>query len=184
MYGALYPDGRLQYCNAGHNPPLVVGPTDFRRLERGGPIVGLFEGATYEEETITLNVGDWLIVYSDGVSEALSTEGEEYGEERILACVRKNLEHGAAGAARVDVRRRARLHPRRGAGRRHHRDGPEVPVIPRTRAERRAATLWLVLAIFIGNGIYDVLVARGIKEVLYQQALSEAAAVPPCRWRR
>jgi len=92
MYGALYPDGRLQYCNAGHNPPLVVGPTDFRRLEVGGPIVGLFEAASYEEETITLNVGDWLIVYSDGVSEALSTAGEEYGEERILSCVRKNLE--------------------------------------------------------------------------------------------
>ncbi len=92
MYGALYPDGRLQYCNAGHNPPLVVGPTDFRRLEIGGPIVGLFEGATYEEETITLNVGDWLIIYSDGVSEALSADGEEYGEERILACVRKDLE--------------------------------------------------------------------------------------------
>ena len=92
MYGALYPDGRLQYCNAGHNPPLVVGPTDFRRLERGGPIVGLFEGASYEEETVTLTVGDWLIVYSDGVSEALSAEGEEYGEARILTCVRKNLD--------------------------------------------------------------------------------------------
>ena len=92
MYGALYPDGRLQYCNAGHNPPLVVGPTDFRRLERGGPIVGLFEGASYEEETVTLTVGDWLIVYSDGVSEALSAEGEEYGESRILTCVRKNLD--------------------------------------------------------------------------------------------
>jgi phosphoserine phosphatase RsbU/P len=92
MYGALYPDGRLQYCNAGHNPPLVVGPKDFKRLERGGPIVGLFEGATYEEETVTLVAGDWLIVYSDGVSEALSAEGEEYGESRILACVRKNLD--------------------------------------------------------------------------------------------
>jgi serine phosphatase RsbU (regulator of sigma subunit) len=90
MYGALYPDGRLQYCNAGHNPPLVIGPTDFRRLERGGPIVGLFEGASYEEETVTLNKGDWLIVYSDGVSEALSADGEEYGEARILSCVRRN----------------------------------------------------------------------------------------------
>ena len=91
MYGALYPDGRLQYCNAGHNPPLVVGPTDFRRLETGGPIVGLFEHATYEEETVTLDSGDWLIVYSDGVSEALSADGEEYGEGRILTCVRNNL---------------------------------------------------------------------------------------------
>jgi phosphoserine phosphatase RsbU/P len=92
MYGALYPDGRLQYCNAGHNPPLVVGPTDFRRLECGGPIVGLFEGASYEEETVSLTTGDWLIVYSDGVSEALSAEGEEYGESRILTVVRKNLD--------------------------------------------------------------------------------------------
>ena len=51
-------------------------------------------------------------------------------------------------------------------------------MIPRTPRERLAAVLWLVLAIFIGNGIYDVLVARGIKEVLYQQALSEAVAGP------
>jgi sigma-B regulation protein RsbU (phosphoserine phosphatase) len=92
MYGALYPDGRLQYCNAGHNPPLVVGPDDFRRLERGGPIVGLFEAAVYEEETVTLSVGDWLIVYSDGVSEAMSADGEEFGEGRILSSVRENLE--------------------------------------------------------------------------------------------
>ena len=49
-------------------------------------------------------------------------------------------------------------------------------MIPRTRGERRAAILWVLLAIFIGNGIYDVLVARGIKEVLYQNALSEGAS--------
>ena len=92
MYGALYPDGRLRYCNAGHNPPLVVGPSGFRRLERGGPIVGLFEGATFEEETVTLTTGDWLIVFSDGVSEALSAAGDEYGESRILTCVQNNLD--------------------------------------------------------------------------------------------
>ena len=51
-------------------------------------------------------------------------------------------------------------------------------MIPRTPRERLAAVLWVVLAIFIGNGIYDVLVARGIKEVLYQQALSEASGGP------
>ena len=47
--------------------------------------------------------------------------------------------------------------------------------MPRTPRERLAAALWVMLAIFIGNGIYDVLVARGIKEVLYQHALSEAS---------
>ena len=90
MYGALFPDGRLVYCNAGHNPPLVIGPDGFRRLERGGPIVGLFESASYEEEIVQLSAGDWLIVFSDGVSEALSAAGEEYGETRILNLVKTN----------------------------------------------------------------------------------------------
>jgi sigma-B regulation protein RsbU (phosphoserine phosphatase) len=85
MYGSLEPDGRLTYCNAGHNPPLVVGSGGVRRLEVGGPIVGLFEFAVFQEETVVLAPGDWLIVFSDGVSEAMSASGDEYGEERILA---------------------------------------------------------------------------------------------------
>jgi sigma-B regulation protein RsbU (phosphoserine phosphatase) len=85
MYGTLEPDGRLTYCNAGHNPPLVVGRSGVRRLEVGGPIVGLFEGATFAEETVVLEPGDCLIVFSDGVSEAMSVNNDEYGEERILA---------------------------------------------------------------------------------------------------
>lgn len=91
MYGLLQSDGQLLYCNAGHNPPLVVGKNGFRRLECGGPIVGLFESASYEEETVTLVPGDWLIVFSDGVSEALSATGEEYGEGRILNVVQSNI---------------------------------------------------------------------------------------------
>jgi serine phosphatase RsbU (regulator of sigma subunit)/pSer/pThr/pTyr-binding forkhead associated (FHA) protein len=94
MYGAIAPDGRLTYCNAGHNPPLIVSrsgsaPT-LRRLECGGPIVGLFEAATFEEETVILTDGDWLIVFSDGVSEAMSASGDEYGENRIVSCVEKH----------------------------------------------------------------------------------------------
>ena len=85
MYGTLEPDGRLTYCNAGHNPPLVVGAAGVRRLEVGGPIVGLFEAAQFEQETVQLSPGDVLLVFSDGVSEALSADGEEYGEQRILA---------------------------------------------------------------------------------------------------
>ena len=97
MYGVLEPDGRLTYCNAGHNPPLIIpggAGGAVRRLEVGGPIVGLFEGATFQEETVTLAPGDLLLVFSDGVSEALSVEGEEYGEERIIATA-----HAHPGAA-------------------------------------------------------------------------------------
>lgn len=91
MYGALQPDGRLTYCNAGHNPPLVVGASGVRRLETGGPIVGLFEGALFAEETVALTPGDWLIVFSDGVSEAMSAGGDEYGEARILETVQRQM---------------------------------------------------------------------------------------------
>jgi phosphoserine phosphatase RsbU/P len=94
MYGMLHPDGRLTYCNAGHNPPLIFNPSrgaeSVRRLEKGGPIVGLFEAASYEEETVTLSPGDWLVIFSDGVSEALSAAGDEYGEERIISVVGQN----------------------------------------------------------------------------------------------
>ena len=93
MYGTMAPDGRLTYCNAGHNPPLIIsgsGSAALRRLECGGPIVGLFESATFDEETVTLSPGDWLIVFSDGVSEAMSASGDEYGETRIVSCVERN----------------------------------------------------------------------------------------------
>ena len=58
----------------------------------------------------SLDAGDWLIVFSDGVSEALSADGEEYGEARILTVRPEELRHGAAGAARGALRRRPRVH--------------------------------------------------------------------------
>jgi serine phosphatase RsbU (regulator of sigma subunit)/pSer/pThr/pTyr-binding forkhead associated (FHA) protein len=90
MYGVLDAAGRMVYCNAGHNPPLVIGARGVTRLERGGPIVGLFETASYEEETVQLASGDWLVVFSDGISEALSASAEEYGEARIIDVVQRN----------------------------------------------------------------------------------------------
>ena len=90
MYGVLDSAGNMVYCNAGHNPPLIIGASGVRRLERGGPIVGLFENATYEEEQLTLAPGDWLIVFSDGISEAMNAAGDEFGEQRIIDCIQTN----------------------------------------------------------------------------------------------
>jgi phosphoserine phosphatase RsbU/P len=116
MYGALRPDGQLTYCNAGHNPPLVISRvgdvTSVRRLEQGGPIVGLFELAGYDEETVTLSPGDWLIIFTDGISEAMSPGGDdEYGEERIVQCVEANRDlepRGLLEALFADVKAFAR----------------------------------------------------------------------------
>jgi len=91
MYGVLGADGRLTYSNAGHNPPILVGRNGVRRFETGGLILGLFPHATYEEETVQLEDGDTLVVFSDGVTEALNEAGDEFGEERLLRCVGEHL---------------------------------------------------------------------------------------------
>ncbi len=90
FYASVAPDGALTYCNAGHNPPMVFTPQGITRLEKGGLILGLFEHATFEEETIPMAAGDLLVAFSDGVTEAMSASGEEYGEERLMACVDAN----------------------------------------------------------------------------------------------
>jgi sigma-B regulation protein RsbU (phosphoserine phosphatase) len=85
MFGVLKADGKLTYCNAGHNPPLVIGKGGVRTLEAGGPVVGLLEFAPYDQETIQLTTGDTIIIFSDGVSEALNSTGEEFGDDRLQA---------------------------------------------------------------------------------------------------
>jgi serine phosphatase RsbU (regulator of sigma subunit) len=90
VYGALSNSGRLTYCNAGHNPPVLLTRRGVKRLETGGLILGLFAQAAYEQETVSLEPGDVLVVYSDGVTEALNADGQEFGDERLLACIEAN----------------------------------------------------------------------------------------------
>jgi steroid delta-isomerase-like uncharacterized protein len=90
IYAVLSGDGLLTYCNCGHNPPFIVGSCGVRRLDRGGLVLGAFEHATFEDETLQLDRGDTLVVFSDGISEALNPDGEEFGEERLLACIESN----------------------------------------------------------------------------------------------
>jgi len=91
LYGVLW-DGQLTYSSAGHNPALIVGSGGVRRLERGGLILGAFYDASFEEETVWLDPGDVLVVFSDGITEALSPDGSEFGEERLIAAIRAGRE--------------------------------------------------------------------------------------------
>ncbi|HJZ74585.1 MAG TPA: SpoIIE family protein phosphatase [Vicinamibacterales bacterium] len=86
FYGILGADGSFTYSNAGHNPPLLVSATGIRRLDKGGVVLGLFEQASFEEETVTLENGDLVIAFSDGVTEAMNPAGEEFTDDRLLAC--------------------------------------------------------------------------------------------------
>jgi sigma-B regulation protein RsbU (phosphoserine phosphatase) len=90
FFAILRRDGRLTYCNAGHNPPLLFSTRGVQRLETGGMIVGLFPQATYAQEDVQLAAGDLLAVFSDGVSEALNPAGEEYGEARAEQVILPN----------------------------------------------------------------------------------------------
>ncbi|MEK6565748.1 MAG: GAF domain-containing SpoIIE family protein phosphatase [Bacteroidota bacterium] len=75
---------QLSYSNAGHDHPFLIS-TDgsFRRLDRGGMMLGAFEEATFEDESVQIKTGDVIIVYSDGITEAMNVRGEQYGEERL-----------------------------------------------------------------------------------------------------
>jgi sigma-B regulation protein RsbU (phosphoserine phosphatase) len=92
-YAVLTADRRLTYANAGHPPPLLVTAGGVRPLTAGGPMLGLLDVATYPCETLQVAPGDSLILYSDGVSEALAPNGEEFGVERLMAAA---AEHAAA----------------------------------------------------------------------------------------
>jgi sigma-B regulation protein RsbU (phosphoserine phosphatase) len=83
----------LTYVNAGHNAPILLreGCACIERLhEGGGPVVGLIPECTYRQATVSLNPGDTLVIYTDGISEAMNPELEEWGEERLIAATRES----------------------------------------------------------------------------------------------
>jgi serine phosphatase RsbU (regulator of sigma subunit)/predicted ester cyclase len=96
VYAVLSRDGRLTYCNAGHNPPLLVRASGMQRLETGGMVVGMIKEATFEEQTVQLEPGDVLVAFSDGITEARNADGEEFGEGRLLTCVNAHRERAPA----------------------------------------------------------------------------------------
>jgi serine phosphatase RsbU (regulator of sigma subunit) len=84
-------ESRLSYINAGHLPPLLIkgaGPVPrVERLQEGGPVLGVLPLAHYTQAHCSIESGDLLVVYSDGILEATNHRGEEFGEERIIAAV-------------------------------------------------------------------------------------------------
>jgi sigma-B regulation protein RsbU (phosphoserine phosphatase) len=85
---------RLTYSNAGHNPPLIlrqVGPSadGIDWLQPTGAAIGLIEEAQFRAESVTLSPGDIVLLYTDGITEAVNAQGEQFGEERLAALVRR-----------------------------------------------------------------------------------------------
>lgn len=95
----------LTYVNAGHNPPLLFTPSAGRwhieRLYEGGTVIGLIEHASFGQARVQLHPGSVLVAYTDGVSEAMNSRDEEWGEARLVEAVQV-----ADSAAAPDLARR------------------------------------------------------------------------------
>jgi sigma-B regulation protein RsbU (phosphoserine phosphatase) len=94
--------GELTYVTAGHNPPVVVGADGgVRRLATGGPVLGIFESATFEQERVCLAPGDRVVLFTDGLVDAEGEGREAFGEDRLAGVVAAR--RGAGAAVLVDA---------------------------------------------------------------------------------
>lgn len=88
--------GRLEYVNAGHNPPILVrADGTAETLTCGGLVLGIFEGVGYEGGSVVMEAGDTLVVYSDGVTETWDPDGDEFGDDKLLALAVADRAKGA-----------------------------------------------------------------------------------------
>ena len=99
FYAELDPkSGSLSFLNAGHNPPVIVHSAGtVEQLGSGGLPLGIKADATFREGRTQLQTGDVLVIYSDGVSEAVSPSGEEFGTTRLHDVISHNMDASAAG---------------------------------------------------------------------------------------
>ena len=99
FYGVIDPSTRrLTYCNAGHEPALLLRGDEVQHLGVGGMIVGVDPKQHYDKAIVDLRPGDMFLVYSDGLSEAMNFDGDQFGRTRIAAAMRQAADMPAAVA--------------------------------------------------------------------------------------
>ena len=83
--------GLLAFVNAGHNPPYILRGTQAIPLKATGTVVGLLPDAEYAQATIPMHAGDVLLAFTDGISEAMNREDDEWGEDSMVATAQQML---------------------------------------------------------------------------------------------
>jgi sigma-B regulation protein RsbU (phosphoserine phosphatase) len=90
FYGVVAPSGQIEYFNAGHVPALIRRHSgDLAALEAQNFPIGMFDFAEFESGTAQLGPGDFLVMYSDGVTEAVNPDGDMFGDERLRETLKK-----------------------------------------------------------------------------------------------
>ena len=93
VFGIVSSNGEVELCIAGHNPPLLAHNGQVTSLKATGIPVGLFRNTDYGVHKLQLDKGDFILLYSDGLTEA-SVGTEEYGEERLCSQINNLIKHG------------------------------------------------------------------------------------------
>jgi len=97
FYGILDVTNKtLTYTNAGHNPPILLNKNgDFSFIERGSVPLGMFRDTRYHEYYLTTEPGEVLVLYTDGVTEAQNSKGEEFGRDRLAEAAKAHRQLSA-----------------------------------------------------------------------------------------
>ena len=97
FYGILDADRhQLSFSNAGHDHQIVYSSNKkIHRLKTGGIVLGIMENYPFEQESVALHAGDVMVIYSDGVAEAMNAQQEQFGEERLIGVIKKNRRQDA-----------------------------------------------------------------------------------------
>ena len=99
FYGILDPiAGTLTYCNAGHNPPYLIRSSDQESVEsltRTGIAMGIEANSTWSTDTVAIEPGDILVLYTDGIPDARDQDGDFFNDEAIIEIVRENSDRAA-----------------------------------------------------------------------------------------
>ncbi|MEK7283592.1 MAG: PP2C family protein-serine/threonine phosphatase, partial [Acidobacteriota bacterium] len=99
FYGELERNGNFIYCNAGHPPALLYQDGRFQELDQGGLVLGPDPDAHYERGYLRFRPSDVIVIYSDGITEAQSPEGEDFGVPRLQGIIAGHLSLPARGLA-------------------------------------------------------------------------------------
>lgn len=87
---------RLRFCNAGHNPPLLLSRSGSKQLRTKGIVLGMMPDFQYSEEVVKLEPGSIVVMFSDGVTEAINSHEEEFGEVRLTRIIDRERWRSAA----------------------------------------------------------------------------------------
>ncbi|HKY33307.1 MAG TPA: PP2C family protein-serine/threonine phosphatase [Candidatus Polarisedimenticolia bacterium] len=131
FYVELEPDtGRLRFLNAGHNPPLVIGPAGVQELRAPSLPLGMMSDARYVQEDRILAPGELLIIYSDGVTEAANVDDQEFGAGRL-----RDIAASLRGSAPEEAGTRLLDHVRAFLGEARPGDDLSLVILARLRDE-------------------------------------------------